>query len=268
MLLLLAHLIYPVRSVQIGRGLPRSSLDVSATSLMTSQHIGYVDQKIRQYSNGYIYLNHEQWHQRNTSIPPNGSSIIPSSFLTVAVAPSAASNTSAVTTPNTAEGEKSLRPASLTNWLHSTEALATYSSTEWDQQTDAACNPVLKSLNGIPSNPSGISACYSIHDFDNSTGDFLVALRLYQIAEPTSSWSQIGGTDVNLELKFAGAMLFASNTRREGRGLVRITLPVIAEKDAKDMYRMRSNGALPKKLSRSKFHGQINADKEVKVMNE
>lgn len=265
---LLAHLVCPVYSVQIGRGLPVTVNDISAISLSTSHHIGYVDQRVRQNGNGYMYLNHEQWHQRNTRPPLNDTSDISSTASTVSPPSSLPSTIATNTASHATSNIATLDPASLTDLLHATKALATDGAIDWDQQTDTTCISTLKTLNGLPSNPSGISVCYNVRSLNNSTGVFQVDLRLFQIASSTGSWSQLRGSDVSLDLIFAGATVYASSTRKEKRGMVRITLPAIAGQDAKDVYRMRATGALPRKLSRSRFQGNVDGDLALESMKE
>lgn len=233
---------------------------------MTTRHIGYVDQRTRQ--NAHTYLNHEQWHRRRTLISWNSSSEISSGASTASVLSSAASTAALNATHYTASNTTTLRVANLGNLLHTTEALATVSSADWDNQTDAACSSSLSSLNGIPSNPSGTSACYNIRSLDNSTGAFEVDLRLYRVAAPTGDWSQLGGLDFSLDLLFYGATVQASSTRKSKRGVVRITLPSVQKYDARGLYRMRLNDATPKTLNRSRFWGKTDQAFEVEIMNE
>jgi hypothetical protein len=57
-----------------------------------------------------------------------------------------------------------------------------------NNDTQNACTEKLKLLNGKPSNPSGMSMCYNIAAFDNSTGDFQAHVLIYQIGAATGKW--------------------------------------------------------------------------------
>ncbi len=265
-LLLLAHNMYLVHAVQIGRDLPGSLIDISAISLMTSRHIGYVDQRIRQDT--YTSLNHEQWHHRNTLSPPIDSAETLSSTSSALVPPTTASTRAANASLHTASDTTTLKLASLKNRLHTTMALEADGREAWDKQTDTACSAALSALNGVVSNPSGVSACYNIHNFNSFNGAFQVDLRLYRIGAPTGDWAQTDGTDVNLELTYPEATVNAGGSLKDKREVVGITLPPIQKDDARAMYRMRSNGSTPKKFDHLTFRGQIDGDFRAEIMHE
>ncbi|KAE8451620.1 hypothetical protein EG329_003077 [Mollisiaceae sp. DMI_Dod_QoI] len=84
--------------------------------------------------------------------------------------------------------------------------------TEWDAQTQAACTTSLEALNGVASNPSGMAVCYNLPYLDNSTGVFEADLRLFMIAAPTGTFTNIASSNVQVGLVYNGATVSAVNS--------------------------------------------------------
>jgi hypothetical protein len=76
---------------------------------------------------------------------------------------------------------------------------------QWEEQTKAACGTALQSLNGQPSNPSGIAVCYNLPFLDNQTGVFKAELRMYNVSAPIDPWTGITAADVSMTLSYQGA---------------------------------------------------------------
>lgn len=77
--------------------------------------------------------------------------------------------------------------------------------TEWNDHVLAACTAQLQTLNGVASNPSGISACYNLQYWDNTTGIFHADLRLYMVAPASGSFADIAAQQVKVDLSYSGA---------------------------------------------------------------
>ena len=83
-------------------------------------------------------------------------------------------------------------------------------------QVGLACTEALTILNGHASNPSGTSACYNIHNFDNTTGAFQSDLRLYRIAAPIGNWMRLSSASVDVRVKFDGASDVEGGSKTSG----------------------------------------------------
>ena len=76
---------------------------------------------------------------------------------------------------------------------------------DWSKRVGLACTEALTILNGHASNPSGISACYNIHTFDNTTGAFQSDLRFYRITAPIGDWMRLSSASVDVGIELDGA---------------------------------------------------------------
>jgi len=77
--------------------------------------------------------------------------------------------------------------------------------------TDAACIKTLSALNGTTSSPSGMSICYNVLQFDNTTGMFQSVLGLFQVGAMTGDWVGVKQTDISIGLAYPGAMIAQEN---------------------------------------------------------
>jgi len=82
---------------------------------------------------------------------------------------------------------------------------STTNVTAWDTQTAAACTTALVKLNGVASNPSGMSFCYNLPFLDNSTGVFQADLRLFMVASPSADFTGVPSQDISVAVLYNGA---------------------------------------------------------------
>lgn len=128
-------------------------------------------------------------------------------------------------------------------------------NTQWDTQTTAACMSALMNLNGVATNPSGMSVCYNLPYLDNSTGVFQADLRLYMISPPTGDFAGIPPQNVQVSLQYFGASVTPiSPSQLVGRSTIsRPSLHPEAERNKR-----ASN--TPTLVQQYMFVGQINKD--------
>jgi hypothetical protein len=120
--------------------------------------------------------------------------------------------------------------------------------TTWNQQTSAACSSAMSSLNGVASNPAGISSCYNIPYLDNATGIFEADLRLFTISPPTGAFAGIPPQNVTVGLQYFGVSVQTIDpSQLTTRG---VEFHDLAERQA----------TLPTMIQMYAFKGQINAD--------
>ncbi|KAM3081163.1 hypothetical protein ACMFMG_005117 [Clarireedia jacksonii] len=140
---------------------------------------------------------------------------------------------------------------------------------DWNSQTEAACNTALAMLNGHATNPSGLAVCYNLPFVDNSTGTFKADLRLYNVSAPTGSFANIPTKDVMVSLAYDGATVSTVNTsslttRSEGTSLISWPRSLGAAKRQQE----NSTGTGSITLVQSyAFVGQINMDLVSKDMD-
>jgi hypothetical protein len=100
--------------------------------------------------------------------------------------------------------------------------------TAWNEQTSAACTASLESLNGVASNPSGLSVCYNLPSLNNVTGVFEADLRLFSIAAATGDFANIPSQNVQVGLSYNGATVApvnASSLKRRSEAVSLISWP-------------------------------------------
>ncbi|KAL9116803.1 MAG: hypothetical protein Q9187_006668 [Circinaria calcarea] len=68
--------------------------------------------------------------------------------------------------------------------------------------TNLACLKALGTPNDQASNPSGITVCYNVLSFDNSTGAFQADLQLYQISPASGDWAVLQEQGMDLKLSY------------------------------------------------------------------
>lgn len=146
-------------------------------------HIDYSNTRVRRRAN--IASNHGSYVQARQNTPPAPTAMDPALAPTIS---DSATSAAAAPTGNTAMTA-----------MGSTDA------------TDAACIRTLSALNGITSSPSGLSICYNVLQFDNTTGMFQSVLGLYQVSAMTGDWVGVKQTDISIGLAFPGAMIAREN---------------------------------------------------------
>lgn len=80
-------------------------------------------------------------------------------------------------------------------------------SSTWEKDTELACRNALSKVNVSSISPSGMSACYNIRYFDNSTGVFQSELRFYRMALPAGDWTILDSTRMSIGITCKGAYL-------------------------------------------------------------
>ncbi|KAL8675435.1 MAG: hypothetical protein Q9168_000136 [Polycauliona sp. 1 TL-2023] len=129
------------------------------------------------------------------------------------------------------------------------------SSSDWKTETAAACMKSLGVLNGRPSNPTGLAACYNIQSFNSSTGVFEADLQLYRIAAATGDWASLMTQGVNVGLSYSDATIAARNPKHK-----RAATPTTqAARDQVDRSRVRRAAADPTMVQETTFVGKLNA---------
>lgn len=109
--------------------------------------------------------------------------------------------------------------------------------------TDAACVKTLTALNGNTTSPSGMSICYNVLQFDNTTGMFESVLGLYQVGTTRGDWVGVKQTDISIGLAYPGAMIAQENadpTKRDtvmARGWIVRAPAVLRKRDAPVMMK-------------------------------
>jgi hypothetical protein len=83
--------------------------------------------------------------------------------------------------------------------------------TQWEAQTQLACETALQALNGQASNPTGLAICYNLPFLDNTTGIFEAELRLYNVSAPINPWAGVIASDVSMTLSYLGATVQSMN---------------------------------------------------------
>lgn len=70
----------------------------------------------------------------------------------------------------------------------------------------AACQNAIKPLKSVV-NPSGMVACYNIPFFDESSGNFVADIRIYQVSDPRDDFAVIRSSEYTLEVSIPQATL-------------------------------------------------------------
>ena len=101
-----------------------------------------------------------------------------------------------------------------------TTTIATSNGTDvdpqaWDAETEAACDKVVRELNGQAVSQFGVAVCYNLPSFDSATGAFTADLRLYRVAPAQGAWADIDDDDVMIGLSYTGASVSDSNGVRK-----------------------------------------------------
>lgn len=131
---------------------------------------------------------------------------------------------------------------------------ASASLTPSTTDTQAICSTILSKLDGKPSNPSGMSVCYNVAAFDNSTGSFQAHVLLYTIGAATGKWINLQPGSEGVALQYPGATIQQGNTKRE-------SLPAPASSQ------LMSRAAAPKLMKDLTFVGKVNIQLQAQFTN-
>ncbi|KAI0997964.1 hypothetical protein K3495_g10226 [Podosphaera aphanis] len=128
--------------------------------------------------------------------------------------------------------------------------------TMWNEMTRKACESSLESFKGVVNNPSGIAVCYNLPFLDNTTGVFEADLRLYAVAKPTGTFSNVPSDKIQVGLSYNGATVSPVNASSlKTRDDLEISSSTnVANKEAGSIKRAMT----PKLLQSYSFVGQIN----------
>lgn len=101
-----------------------------------------------------------------------------------------------------------------------TTTIATSNGTDvdpqtWEAETQAACDKVVRELNGQVLSQFGVAVCYNLPSFDSATGAFTADLRLYRVAPAQGAWADISDDDVMIGLSYTGASVSDSRGVRK-----------------------------------------------------
>ncbi|MCJ1249690.1 hypothetical protein MMC30_006916 [Trapelia coarctata] len=147
-------------------------------------HTDYINTRVRRKAD--IALNHASYVQARQDTPPAP----PPEDTASAPTMSASATSSAIAAPTVNAQMTAMGP---------------------DNTTDTACIKALSALNGNASSPSGMSICYNVLQFDNTTGNFQSMLGLYQVGAMTGDWVGVKPTDISIGVAFPGAMVAQEN---------------------------------------------------------
>ena len=185
-----------------------------ATNLLG--HADYINMRVRRKAD--IALNHVSYVQARQDTPPAPAPSETASAPTM----SASAMSSTVAAPTVDAQMTAMSP---------------------DNSTDAVCVKALSALNGNTSSASGMSICYNVLQFDDTTGNFQSVLGLYQVGAMTGDWVGVKQTDISVGVVYPGAMIAQENadpTKRDSvmaRGWVVHTSAVLEKRAAPMMMK-------------------------------
>ena len=189
-------------------------------------HSGWIDSRVRTRAD--IVLNHADYKVRNVDT---------TGLQGKAVVSASPSETAATTTPF-----PTMSPI--------------------DNATHAACVSSLMSLNGQAASATGISVCYNIAYFNNSTGTFEADVRLYRVSPPTGEWASLVQTSASVGLVYPNASVADGTGGITGRRLVRRQLLSPSE------GHLAARTDAPKNIAAMVFVGQLDSPMLTQAANE
>lgn len=130
-------------------------------------------------------------------------------------------------------------------------------SGNWEKDTEFACQNALSKVNMSSISPSGMSACYNIRYFDNSTGGFQSELRFYRMAPPAGNWTRLDSTRMSIGIACKGASLAQGDPgkrKRDGGEERALKAP------RRTRFTRRSNTPSAQPLQRLQFVGKLHDD--------
>lgn len=131
-------------------------------------------------------------------------------------------------------------------------------SATWEKETESACQNALSKVSPSSISPSGMSACYNIRYFDNSTGVFQSELRFYRLAPPAGNWTMLDSKRMSIGISCKGASLAQGNPdmqKRDGSdGLARARA---LKAPRRNRPTRRSSTSTPQPLQVLQFVGKL-----------
>lgn len=127
-------------------------------------------------------------------------------------------------------------------------------SVTWEEETESACRTALSKVSMSSISPSGMTACYNIRYFDNSTGAFQSELRFYRMAPPAGNWTMLDSKRMSIGISCKGASLAQGNPdmrKRDGRDGRALKAP------RRNRLTRRSNTSTPQTLQVLQFVGKL-----------
>ena len=244
-----------ISGLQLARSISVSAIHGSTVSFLSSHHSNYVDHRIRRST--YLSLNHGSYHQRNVMPFPNTSiaAIVATTFPTL---------------PGAAPDSSTSRHSSLANVLPIMKVakIDISSDEDWSSLVDVACANALALFEGHASNPSSVSACYNVRTLESVMGTFEAELRLYRIAAPREDWMRLNGQSIEVGVEFDQAKVTVSGGRNGKRGIVTVEMPLVEGDEARDMWRRRAGGIMPKMFGSWTLAGIIDGNVTVDGISE
>ena len=131
-----------------------------------------------------------------------------------------------------------------------------------DNGTDAACLSALSSLNGQASSATGISVCYNLAYFNNSTGTFQADVRLYRLNPPSGDWASLVQASASVGLIYPNAAVAMGTNMNGGKSRVKRQLL------SPDNGALVARAAPPKVIATMTFVGQLDSSQLSQAMNE
>lgn len=128
------------------------------------------------------------------------------------------------------------------------------SGTTWEKETESACQNALSKVSMSSISPSGMTACYNIRYFDNSTGVFQSELRFYRMAPPAGNWTTLDSKRMSIGISCKGASLAQGNPgmrKRDSGGGRALKTP------RRNRSTRRSNTSTPQTLQVLQFVGKL-----------
>lgn len=127
-------------------------------------------------------------------------------------------------------------------------------SVTWEKETESACQNALSKVSLSSISPSGMTACYNIRYFDNSTGVFQSELRFYRMAPPAGNWTMLDSKRMSIGISCKGASLAQGNPdmrKRDGSDGGAFKAP------RRNRPTRRSNTSTPQTLQVLQFVGKL-----------
>ncbi|KAK4161520.1 hypothetical protein QBC43DRAFT_337187 [Cladorrhinum sp. PSN259] len=83
----------------------------------------------------------------------------------------------------------------------------------WNEEANRACRESLRAIQAA-TNPSGACVCYNLPALNNVTGAFRADLRLFQLSQPTGTFSGIPQDKIEVGLTYQGASVSPDSSPR------------------------------------------------------
>jgi hypothetical protein len=130
-----------------------------------------------------------------------------------------------------------------------------------DNAIQVACVQALTAMNGMISSPSGMTVCYNINFFDNSTGSFQASLMLYQVTDPIGDWATVSTNSTSMSLQYPGARVAPASTTTPSRRAIETRRRINARGELVGRFN------IPQLVSDMSFVGQLDDSTLLNGMN-